>query len=254
MPFEAPTLDPAETAAEPETEEHREIREAVESMHEPIRDLIEQSWEKIQAGSYDLIVGDDISGRLPTLVMSKFINRVNEAQGHDRVPTKFFTGSTHIRNKIEFDMKKGLIGGMLRIGELDMDKTKEALVVTDAISSGSSIEPIAKALKAEGIEVDVSTISIDNLNPEAAHRDLEEKLDIKINSAGTGNPEIHGGGDTDKKMRIREYTGLTKKGVGPMDVWSTKSPDYDAEKVALARELADNLADQLFEEFRDRLE
>ena len=65
----------------------------VAGLTKPMMNLLAQMKDKIDAGNYGLIVGDDASGRIPTRIFDRILNEVNMEKGHDKIHTRFFAGS-----------------------------------------------------------------------------------------------------------------------------------------------------------------
>ena len=53
--------------------------------------LIEKLKENIDKGEYDMLIGDDASGRIPTLILRGIINERNRGS---KVKTRFVAGGT----------------------------------------------------------------------------------------------------------------------------------------------------------------
>ena len=101
--------------------------------------------------TYDTILSDDASGRLPSLFLRKIINHVRSKTGQGAVKTYFLASGSH--NKIEKDEA---------IERFLVDKKKEitkALVVTEYITTGNTIMNIMKLLTDIGIDFDVACVS-----------------------------------------------------------------------------------------------
>ncbi len=106
-------------------------------------ELLEKLKDDIHEGKIGLIIGDDISGRLLTLIMRGVINQRYQANGQDKVPTFFLTGDMRL-SEPEAEMKS------LKIKEWlvtkDLDQEKKVLIVTDSIAGGHTLLPLVKAL------------------------------------------------------------------------------------------------------------
>lgn len=105
---------------------------------------------------FDLIVGDDVSGRIPTLIMHRFL-REARASGHlDEVPATVFmaSGSTgsiiqeEARN-LETDWVEKLQDHAGKV--LGRVAAKKVLILTEVVFSGRSIERLKSAFNAHGV-------------------------------------------------------------------------------------------------------
>lgn len=103
--------------------------------------------------NYDTIISDDSSGRLPSLVFRKIINRKRKEAGLPEAKTFFVASGRHNFKAIEEDMLDFL-----------KSKKKEAqkvLLVTEYIFTGRSIEELVKLLEKAEIDFDLASISIE---------------------------------------------------------------------------------------------
>ncbi len=66
-----------------------EYKTEVGSMETELSTILDQLGEPLQEGKYDLLIGDDTSGRLPTLVMREVINHIYQKNGLPKIPTNF---------------------------------------------------------------------------------------------------------------------------------------------------------------------
>jgi hypothetical protein len=106
--------------------------------------------------SYDTIISDDASGRLPSLLLRKIINYANERLGKAPVKTIFITGvrkvpdsyrTLVINEKAKFIAKEALSFG-------------RALLVTEYIGTGRSIRVLIDLLEKEDVIFDIAAVSI----------------------------------------------------------------------------------------------
>lgn len=57
------------------------VFEEVAELELPNKIIIEKIQSRIEAGEYGLIIGDDASGRIPTLILGNFIKKISEQKG-----------------------------------------------------------------------------------------------------------------------------------------------------------------------------
>lgn len=109
------------------------------------------------AGEYSLLVGDDISGRIPTLILRKVINSVYRGISLLSIRTIFVKASGYsggrVSTKID-ERNKNTIEGALAA-----QKHTKALIMTDTISSGSHVQEIGYSLAQRGLGFDIVTVS-----------------------------------------------------------------------------------------------
>lgn len=175
---------------------HKEIAE----LREPIQELLLQLKEKIDSGEYNLIIGDDASGRIPTLIFERILRNVYREKGFKLPDTIFVAGSGSRRAAIEQEGKTQKLNELFdkyKKGEKtfkserkeNLDKIK-ALVITDTIETGTSLRPLSNALKQNRIDFDIATIG--KWFPLNWQKEREKRLGGKIYwGEGGGAPMIY---------------------------------------------------------------
>ncbi|MDO8600884.1 MAG: hypothetical protein Q7R73_04775 [bacterium] len=83
-----------EKSEEENSIEHEEILE----LREPIEKILTALKDSIEKGEYQLVIGDDKSGRIPTFILHKVIGALYEKHDHPRPRTRFFAG-IHVPDK-----------------------------------------------------------------------------------------------------------------------------------------------------------
>jgi hypothetical protein len=137
--------------------------------------LVKKLKESIDKGEYDMLIGDDASGRIPTLILRGVINDRNRKLNPD-------LKSSESEIKTRF-----VAGGQLRsieqlksaIEKLRPEVKKKALVVTEYIYSGKSMERFSSILKNLNIPFDIATLKSEfTSNGSNFQRFLNELRDI----------------------------------------------------------------------------
>ena len=147
------------------------IFEEVAELELPIKIIIEKIKSRIENGEYGLIVGDDASGRIPTLILGNFIKKVSELKEVNTPNIIFIPGkliSISIFDKIH---TKKLEEHLSKHGAT---KDKRILIVTDTIKTGASLEVLVRLIKKSGYACDIAVIGLeypDNKN------DLKQRSD-----------------------------------------------------------------------------
>lgn len=158
----------------------------IEQLRDPAEYLVQQMKKDIDNGSYGMIIGDDASGRLPSILIKKVIDKANLLSGRPAIPAKFIalyrpTGPDSnifwdildpweieqidsLEDSDQKNEKTKIIEKEITekfIPHLDREalKDKKIVVVTDNIVGGSTIEPLLKTLKTSGFKFDVATIA-----------------------------------------------------------------------------------------------
>ncbi len=133
-------------------------------MREPLRNMVESMREQIDRGEFDLVIGDDASGRLPALVLGDFISKVYKQRGEKPPQRMFFagSGSKDIAPLTEDEriIKENELAGFLA----EHKPGQHALVITELIRSTElrSLSPLLNALKQNNIKYDIAALNIDD--------------------------------------------------------------------------------------------
>ncbi len=181
----------------PETREENpeaKIHDAIEELRGPIEKLLGELREKIDGGEYQLIIGDDASGRIPTLIFDNLLKRVYKEKGYEPPQTLFFAGAQLFKEE-EKKVRTSAVSGFLKKGILGKELDGRALIVTDTISSGDALESITVGLKEAGIQFDIVTIALIDLeNDKFPEGRLQLKLGGKIyyGNRSINTPGIYG--------------------------------------------------------------
>jgi len=146
-------------APEVTPEEEQNVRILVSELREPIRKMLEPIMENIKDGGYQLLIGDDASGRIPTLIVRAIINSIYARNGRSQIPTRFIAGTRgyEVRGGY-FNKKKAKVLRYIQDFLASAPDTRNALIVTDTIASGRSPQPTADSLEECGISYDIVTV------------------------------------------------------------------------------------------------
>ena len=173
------------------TLENKEMKNPViEALRYPIKNLLGQLSNSIEGSKYNLIIGDDASGRVPTLIFNKVISDVYKKKGAKKPDVIFLPGSgtdaiIAIRN-IEKYMED-----IFKKRGIDPGKTK-ILIVADTIMSGESLRPLSFALRGKKIEYDIATVGLQTVPGMLSVLESAPKLGGKIYYGEKGTPKIYG--------------------------------------------------------------
>ena len=100
---------------------------------------------------YDLVIGDDVSGRLLTLCLKEIINHSRKKIKLDKVKVKFIAGGRGKNNREDF------IYSFLK--KISKD-TRRVLFVTEYIFEGNNIIWITELFKKANIDYDLAVVSL----------------------------------------------------------------------------------------------
>ncbi len=181
--------------------------------------------------SYDTVLSDEASGRLPSLFLSKIINNARLKNGQDSLQTYFITAGRYQDPEKAKAVKDFLAS--------KKDKIGKALVVTEYICTGAVIQGLVEAMKRLGINFDVAAVSIN-----------EENDIIKNNHIRYGTIQSEGSLGTSGGLGFYRHfaSGVIKDNTDPSPHLEARYP-YDRGDINRARKDIDFLA----KEFIDKL-
>src|SRR3989338_4536592 len=197
------------TKSKSENQDRKDIVfEEVAELELPIKIIIEKIRPRIEKGEYGLIIGDDASGRIPTLILGNFIKKVSESKGIN-VPNIIFIpgkligpflgfGSESMRKKLEDHINK--FGAILE---------KRILIVTDTVLTGQSLKTLVGLLREIGFTCDIATIGVETDEKDLSDRD--GKLQNSEVISGEFYTEDHHMHNTPKIYKEKTLSGVTKK-------------------------------------------
>lgn len=156
-----------------ETKEHSfdiELTE-IRALEKPMMNILDQMREKIDVRQYDSILGDDASGRIPTLILSRTIKNIYKKRGQKEIPAFFVAAGGSGSDPTFFSEVGGPVGdpGTYEkrlaaiekyIRELKEKLGKRVLVMTDFIDTGATIANLGRILKKQNIKFDVASVAI----------------------------------------------------------------------------------------------
>jgi len=216
------------------SDEREVVFKEVAELELPIKIIIEKIRPRIENGEYGLIIGDDASGRIPTLILGNFIQKISEERGMEKPNIIFIPGKLRSRifgrdnDRKEFEEYVGKFGAT---------KEKRVLLVTDTILSGGSLEILVKLLKRSGYICDIATIGIEGepVDTEAPPKDLEylDTYENKLSGAeiisGEYKSEESSYSSTPKIYKEKTLSGVTKK-AGQTRSKTIKSEELDEQE------------------------
>jgi len=174
----------------------KEIRfEAIAELERPLERIL----ERIGSENFDLIIGDDASDRIPTLILSKFFGAKAEKENKKTPQTIFIAGGTRglgEKNKeTTMSEKKERITHFLNEKVDTTSKYCRVLIVTDTIDTGATLQPVIMALKEYVFHIHVAAVALlgegmDLESAEKAKKELGEKFGIDITYGTIETPAI----------------------------------------------------------------
>ena len=106
---------------------------------------------------YDTIISDDVSGRLVSLFLREVINKEKIEINEQPVQTYFIAG---VSSCYEDDFNKAKVKKIEEFISLKFPSIKKALLVTEFIANGNTLNPIVKNLEKQDISFDIASVSI----------------------------------------------------------------------------------------------
>lgn len=160
----------------------------VESVEEDMMILCKQLKEPIENGEYGLFIGDDTSGRIPTLALKGFANFISEAFGREYVKTVFLQAGRYVPDQSVEDQFQKRVLPLIR-----QNSGKKALFITEHVLTGKSIQRLINMFQKYNIAIDIASLQIQrdtngNLpfrdNPGFSSRIFEGRPDMKYATRG----------------------------------------------------------------------
>lgn len=166
----------------------------IAELEQPIKTVLKEMLELVERGKYDLIIGIDSSGRIPALIVKKFIDYVYSKKGIGLSNIRFLAGNVS-RENVEKQVQT-------------WNLQKRVLIIEDTIATGDSIKFLCQALREYGIFFDVATVGTLGVYSDTSEvqEEIKEKLGVENIFFGiVGEPHIYS---------TRHLSGVIKEGSG----------------------------------------
>lgn len=132
-----------------------EYQTLVASLEKPMLKICKELKSDFEKGNYGIIVGDDTSGRFPTLAMKGFSDYISIQNDTEKLPAVFLQSGIKVKdedvlqqfNERVLPYKDGLDG-------------KKALIVTDYIQSGRGINRLIGLFNSLNLSFDIAVLMI----------------------------------------------------------------------------------------------
>jgi len=243
-------------------EEVGEIRRIIKSLHAPIKKTIEQALEGIEMGDYQLLISDDASARIPTLIFRKFINEVYSRNNLSPINTIFLAGSTsrvdmrypdsdvYISDErlhfLKNEKDNKLNNYFEELKDRSSTEIKKAIFVTEYIDTGGGTRVMADALNKNNIHASIFALRYTDewsTTPEQIIQELKKRFENRSYFIGEFGhwPEV---------LHNKRINGVKKffADLYAVPINSSLSGDEKREALAamtIARDEANNVADKL---------
>jgi hypothetical protein len=130
----------------------------VAELEAPSKRIIEQIQDRIEKEEYGIIIGDDVSGRIPTLIIGGLIQKIMESE------RKFVPNITFIPGRLDNSLvfSEQFLGNLKDfLNKFGFEDGKKVLIVTDTVMTGAALATLTKSLNSFGIKYDIATIGIE---------------------------------------------------------------------------------------------
>lgn len=185
-----------------------------------------------QIPNYDTIISDDVSGRLASLFLRQVINNKKTQLGRKAVKTYFISGGHHYNKEVYKNIEDFIVGKKASVNK--------ALLVTEYIETGNSINSIVEILQRQNISFDVASVSVSNFifqpGNQAKLKNLLQRL--KYGTVSEAGLVFH--------YHKHSFAGVAKdKEKGSVHPVRTFSPYFSQETLAKTREIMSLMAEEI---------
>ena len=143
--------------------ESEKVEQYVRSFEEPADHLLTQLDENIRKGEYSYILGLDASGRIPALIVGKYISEIYTQESRE-LPKRLFVAPQY--EAVSTPQLKALFSNSEKIKETK----KKVLIIDDTLFSGDSLRDATMELRKHGIPFDIGIFLAFNKDEEDIER------------------------------------------------------------------------------------
>jgi phosphoribosylpyrophosphate synthetase len=178
----------------------------IRDLYLPTKELFKDIKERVINKEYFLVIGDDVSGRIPALVFDELIRNEYKKQNREKEHPKliFIAGSRDYSygDRMYEEKERKVFDLIKKESEQNKFEGKRVLIVTDTIETGRSLLPLVHSLKKLNIDYDIVSASGGlNYREHSARKELGENVfAYKI-----------AGGMTGPTYNRKDLAGVTKK-------------------------------------------
>lgn len=236
---------PPKKLSETQEKEPRYHFKEIAELEKPIENLVRQLKERINAGEYDVLISDDVSGRLVTLALRKVIKeRLKKLQPDLTAEQKRESLRTHFigGGQIHSDCE-----ALLEFFKKIKPKVrKRALLITEFIGTGGSLARIGKIFEEQDIPFDIAAVvSLEKASYYDKYADVLNRHNLFIGIPCGELPKIYGRKELSGIYKVDEEL-MNIGGAHPRPLREHPYPGKDLQKdINMAREDVNILADQV---------
>lgn len=242
---------------------------AVSELESPLKEIILGIKERIDRGDYSLIIGDDASGRIPALILGRFIQDISKDNGHkvprivfipgkiwtkegwdeypedpmDDVPGAYYRRFSDDIDEYGLELQSELEKNLSKYGA---DKNKRILIVTEIVQTGDTLG-WTHLLTDLGYTIDIATILNDYRGSQGR---LEQLKNIEIIDGGSVRSSLSSNARAPVVYNRKGLSGVEKHGyINNTEVIKRDNPAVQA-KLNRIREDAYKLSQGLEEWYK----
>lgn len=178
--------------------------ESILELKKPLENILESLKDDIKNARIVALIGDDTSGRIPTLILRGVLSEIYKSNNEKTPTTLFINGPGGGRPEDPFKDESRIVEiteylkRRISSGELALHPEKKTLLVTETIKSGNSLKPVVEACRRLGVAIEVVAIGIEN---EKSISQVQNELNVPVYVGMDGTPKIY---------NKPAYSGVTK--------------------------------------------
>lgn len=256
MPEEIPKIEEVKN----ESEEREKRKEVVNELERPIKTILLKLKERIDRGEYGLVIGDDASGRIPTIIIGGVMREVAGRHGNKKPNIIFIPGGLSSSFTAEDEEEFGEY-----LKKRGLEDGRRVLVVTDSIMSGSTLKGIVAQIHNLEFECDIATIGIEDVDVSGTdmRKDRTRNLPVDIVSGEYKNstkdiyphtPDIYDDKDASGVFKMSgDFTSEPLARPGSSRYHYTNTSPWDVQdRINESRPDAHDLRDKLIDWYESR--
>jgi hypothetical protein len=136
----------------------------------PMIELVKKLKDNIDNKSFDTILGDDIGGRIPTLVLNEVYKTIHPTSD---LKTRFIAGGYYFPKEQDQDYKR-----FEEYLKKILNTSKNILFVTQYVRNGITANRIMNVLKSFGKNVSLATLAVSDIDSDGLYFGTTEPLDF----------------------------------------------------------------------------
>ncbi len=196
----APRFQRPESREANSLDEHE--RQVIEELEFPVQRILQQIQPELMKGAYSLIIGDDVSGRIPAIIMNEAVRKIYKAYGHPAPMLRFVAGGRRAEEETPSQERSRQLEMRDRMASMNNELLRSgdaprALLVTEAIMTGDAMELVVCTLERERIKTDIAAIAFigDQAEEPVTLADVQRKLkSARIIVGSDRRPGVYGMG------------------------------------------------------------